>query len=351
MTELSGIKVIGLYDTLTYSSRANIATKDNKALLEENKLSLQNALKTAPDNNNTASNLGENYVKVAFEDEKSGQLVSTNLSFSNLLLLKKNFKDEGDFFVRDDGVLRLNGKAQNFISGWFAKVAYDMNLLGADKDKNALVSGDELSNAFMYQRPYFQADSKNPKNISTLTLQGGEKIPFASSDAQANLDISIENALNALLALDKNANNRVSFVEYFGSERALLAKAQTAVSSGGGSSESVNLLKMILEELKRLQEELEEAFKENEDMKEKALTQGLNALNITELQEFKSENPAEYERLAKEKQMLNPQNSQETNELQESNSNENLANLLNALNGDFVKQIKERGVSIVDLRA
>lgn len=87
-------------------------------------------------------------------------------------------------------------------------------------------------------------------------------------------------------------------------------------------------------------------------MKEKALTQGLNALNITELQEFKSENPAEYERLAKKVQNLEPQNSQETNELQESNSNENLANLLNALNEDFAKQIKERGrLSIVDLRA
>lgn len=81
--ELSGIKVIGFYDTLTYSSKANIATKDNKALLEENKLSLQNALKTAPDNNNIASNLGENYVKVALRTKKADNLSAQMLNPQN----------------------------------------------------------------------------------------------------------------------------------------------------------------------------------------------------------------------------------------------------------------------------
>lgn len=329
----SGIRVTGLYDTLTHSNKANIASKDKNALLEENKTPLQNVIKTAPNNARSS----KDYVKVVFEDEKSHQLVTTKLSFSNLLLLKKNFKDENDFFLRDDGVLRLNGKAENFISGWFEKVAYDMNLLAADKDKNALVSGDELLDSFAYHKPYFQADSINTQNISELFLRGGEKIPFALSTA-AYLEVSMQDALNSFIALDKNANNKISFVEFFGGKNSLLAQAQSVSSTP--SNAKVSLLKMILEELKRLQEELQESMLENdENVKEKALKQGLEALNVAQLQEFKSQNPTEYERLAQEQDLKSLDESQDLN------------TLMNALNEEFIKQIKDKNLNILNIKA
>lgn len=327
----SGVRVTGLYDTLTHSNKANIATKDKKALLEENKIPLNDTIKTAPQSEDSR----KNYIKVVFEDEKSHQLVSTKLSFSNVLLLKQNFKGENDFFVRNDGVLRLNGEAQNFISGWFEKVAYDMNLLAADRDKNALVSGDELLDSFAYQKPYFQGDSLNVKNMSQLALRGGEKIPFALSTAEY-LEVSIQDALNSFVSLDKNANNKISFVEYFGGEKFLLSKAQMDISNCE-SSGKVSLLKMILEQLKRLQEELEASMLENdENIEEKALKQGLEALNVAQLQEFKSQNPVEYERLA-QRQDFKP--------------NEDLKSLENALNKDFIEQIRVKNLSIIDLKA
>lgn len=179
----SGIKVAGANDSWVYSFRANIATKDKSALLEENKTSIQSAIKAAPDESNTISNLGKNAVKIAFEDAQSGQLVVLNLSFGNALNLVKNFGAD-DFFARNDGILRLNGKAQNFVAGWFEKVAYEMNLLAADADKNGLVEGKELSDTFVYESPFFLGNSNNPKNISEVEFYGGQKLAFDESCAR-----------------------------------------------------------------------------------------------------------------------------------------------------------------------
>ncbi len=296
----SGIKVKGAYDSLTYTFRANIAAKDKMALIEENQKPAQSTIKTAPSDDYSASYLGD-YMKVVFEDERSKQLVSVNLSYSNVLGLMKNFKNDADnFFLRDDGALRLNGKVQNFVSGWFDKAAYDMNLLAADSDKNGLVEGKELSETFVYRSPFFLGNSNNPNDITELELYGGQKIAYDESGAYVCLtQSSIELVLNGFLRLDKNADNKISFAEYFGGEKALLSKAENGISSG--EVENVNAKDFILEELKRLLKELQERFqKDDKNVKQKATQQGLQALSAAELELFKNQNPAEYERLKNE---------------------------------------------------
>ena len=296
----SGIKVKGAYDSLTYTFRANIAAKDKMALIEENQKPTQNTIKTAPSDDYSASYLGD-YMKVIFEDERSKQLVSVNLSYSNVLGLIKNFKNDADnFFLRDDGALRLNGKVQNFVSGWFDKAAYDMNLLAADSDKNGLVEGKELSETFVYRSPFFLGNSNNPNDITELELYGGQKIAYDESGAYVCLtQSSIELVLNGFLRLDKNADNKISFAEYFGGEKALLSKAENGISSG--EVENVNAKDFILEELKKLLKELQERFqKDDKNVKQKATQQGLQALSAAELELFKNQNPAEYERLKNE---------------------------------------------------
>lgn len=295
----SGVSLAGLYSTLLDSKRANIATKDKAALLEESQKPIQSAIKTTPNDNYSASYIGD-FVKVAFEDERSKQLVSVNLSTRNLLRLISHFGGENNFFVRNDGIVRLNGDAQNFVSGWFDKVAYEMNLLGADADKNGLISGDELANTFFYENPYVYGNAKKAEDVSIYTLTGGAKIAYDESDLRGvQIERVIDGSLNALLDGDKNMDGKITFVEHFGSK--MMALGSVEMELKGGSNAGFNPFELMLEELKKmleeLQQKLQKGLKSADKLKEKAATQGLQALNSMELELLKSQNPLDYERL------------------------------------------------------
>lgn len=295
----SGVSLAGLYSTLLDSKRANIAAKDKAALLEESQKPIQSAIKTTPNDNYSASYIGD-FVKVAFEDERSKQLVSVNLSTHNLLRLISHFGGENNFFVRNDGVIRLNGDAQNFVSGWFDKVAYEMNLLGADADKNGLISGDELANTFFYESPYVYGNTK--KDVSIYTLTGGAKIAYDESDLRGvQIERVIDGSLNALLDEDKNMDGKITFVEHFGSKMMALGSVEMELNGSCSDAGGCNPFELMLEELKKILEELQQKLQKDlksaDKLKEKATTQGLQALNSMELELLKSQNPLDYERL------------------------------------------------------
>lgn len=295
----SGVSLAGLYSTLLDSKRANIAAKDKATLLEESQKPIQSAIKTTPNDNYSASYIGD-FVKVAFEDERSKQLVSVNLSSRNLLRLISHFGGENNFFVRNDGVVRLNGDAQNFVSGWFDKVAYEMNLLGADTDKNGLISGDELANTFFYESPYVYANTK--KDVSIYTLTGGAKIAYDESDLRGvQIERVIDGSLNALLGEDKNMDGKITFVEHFGGKMMALGSVEMELNGSCSDAGGCNPFELMLEELKKLFEELQQklqkGLKSADKLKEKAATQGLQALNSLELELLKSQNPLDYEKL------------------------------------------------------
>lgn len=295
----SGVSLAGLYSTLLDSKRTNIAAKDKAALLEESQKPIQSAIKTTPNDNYSASYIGD-FVKVAFEDERSKQLVSVNLSTRNLLRLISHFGGENNFFVRNDGVVRLNGDAQNFVSGWFDKGAYEMNLLGADADKNGLISGDELANTFFYESPYVYGNTK--KDVSIYTLTGGAKIAYNESDLRGvQIERVIDGSLNALLDEDKNMDGKITFVEHFGSKMMALGSVEMELNGSCSDAGGCNPFELMLEELKKLFEELQQKLQKDlksaDKLKEKAATQGLQALNSMELELLKSQNPLDYERL------------------------------------------------------
>lgn len=295
----SGVSLAGLYSTLLDSKRANIAAKDKVALLEESQKPIQSTIKTTPNDNYSASYIGD-FVKVAFEDERSKQLVSVNLSTRNLLRLISHFGGENNFFVRNDGIVRLNGDAQNFVSGWFDKVAYEMNLLGADADKNGLISGDELANTFFYENPYVYGNTK--KDVSIYTLTGGAKIAYDESDLRGvQIERVIDGSLNALLDGDKNMDGKITFVEHFGSKMMALGSVEMELNGSCSDAGGCNPFELMLEELKKLLEELQQKLQKDlksaDKLKEKAATQGLQALNSMELELLKSQNPLDYERL------------------------------------------------------
>lgn len=292
MKVANDVQIIGLNDALTYSKRANIASKDFQSLKEE-ELKQEDFL--------SVLNHSEG-IRVIFQDEKSSKFVSLNLTKSNFARIIKHFNQKDNYFLREDGAIRLNGAAQNFVAGWFKNAAYDLNYLKADADKNGLIQGKENEKLYLYNDVIYTPD--NPKGgpndvIRQLYLQGGGKI-LANDDMERHLD----EALNALLAFDKNADRKISILEREGSRERVIAKAKIIFDNPSSIS------KEILEKLKRKSKEIENASDEAEEkndatnIKNKALEQGLSALNMSELLKLKEQYPEEYEQL-KQKDLEN----------------------------------------------
>ncbi|MCR2108903.1 hypothetical protein [Campylobacter upsaliensis] len=286
------VQIIGLNDALTYSKRANTASKDFQSLKEE-ELKQEDFL--------SVLNHSEG-IRVIFQDEESSKFVSLNLTKSNFARIIKHFNQKDNYFLREDGAIRLNGVAQNFVAGWFKNAAYDLNYLKADADKNGLIQGKENEKLYLYNDVTYTPD--NPKGgpndvIRQLYLQGGGKI-LANDDMERHLD----EALNALLAFDKNADRKISILEREGSRERVIAKAKIIFDNPSSIS------KEILEKLKRKSKEIENASDEAEEkndatnIKNKALEQGLSALNMSELLKLKEQYPEEYEQL-KQKDLEN----------------------------------------------
>lgn len=295
MKVANDVQIIGLNDALTYSKRANIASKDFQSLKEE-ELKQEDFL--------SVLNHSEG-VRVIFQDEESSKFVSLNLTKSNFTRIIKHFNQKDNYFLREDGAIRLNGAAQNFVAGWFKNVAYDLNYLKADADKNGLIQGKENEKLYLYNDVIYTPD--NPKGgpndvIRQLYLQGGGgggRI-LANDDMERELD----EALNALLAFDKNADRKISILEREGSRERVIAKAKIQFDNPSSIS------KEMLEKLKRKSKEIENASDEAEEkndatnIKNKALEQGLSALNMSELLKLKEKYPEEYEQL-KQKDLEN----------------------------------------------
>ncbi|TKX31533.1 hypothetical protein [Campylobacter estrildidarum] len=278
------VTIIGLNDVMAYSKRAYLDKKDFQDLKQE-EFNPEDFLVKLD------SKREKSGIKVIFEDEESSLFVSLNLTKSNFQNILKHFGDKEDYFLREDGSIRLNGKAQNFVAGWFKNAAYDLNYLKADADKNGIIKGKENNNLYLYNLTITPDNPKGGANdlIRQLYITTGGKSKVGDDGKERDL----ESALNALLTFDKNADGKITVLEIEGSKDRILADAQTMFDNGNSVS------KTLLQKLKKMQEEIDNASDEQEDsdIKNKALDQGLSALNMQELLKFKQKYPDEYEKL------------------------------------------------------
>lgn len=95
---------------------------------------------------------------VAIRDPRgSGEILTFDLSKKTIDSLKEKFGDSNNFFERNDGVLRLNGKAENFVAGWMQNIREDRSYEKADADRNGRIEGNEaqvLTIGFERQKDY-----------------------------------------------------------------------------------------------------------------------------------------------------------------------------------------------------
>ena len=82
---------------------------------------------------------------IYFRDPITQKLTRSALSGESLSVLGREFGSD-DLKQRADGSFILSGKAENFVAGWYADIAYTRGYLKADKNGDGFYSEQELKN-------------------------------------------------------------------------------------------------------------------------------------------------------------------------------------------------------------
>ncbi|ECO2984468.1 hypothetical protein FUZ02_05065 [Campylobacter coli] len=221
------------------------------------------------------SSLNSDGVKVVFEN-KQGELIALNLSNENYSSLQKNFSSYTNYVARNDGSIRLNGEANEFIANWFENIEDNFNSLSSNLSSNT--------------------QDKNIKlNFHTNTItQSMQNLGFKTSDEKISDDANIEEKLNFFIDKDVNKDGKVDDSDVKEpSMREILSDIKEA--SGGGA----NAMKTIDPQKINKKDDKENNIKEkeDEDLLEIAKEKGLSALSADEQAKLKASNPQIFEEL------------------------------------------------------
>ncbi|EOJ9064550.1 hypothetical protein [Campylobacter coli] len=221
------------------------------------------------------SSLNSDGVKVVFENKK-GELIALNLSDENYSSLQKNFGSYTNYVARNDGSIRLNGEANEFIANWFENIEDNFNSLSSNLSSNT--------------------QDKNIKlNFHTNTItQSMQNLGFKSNDEKIPNDASMEKKLNFFIDKDRDKNGKIDDNDVKEpSMREILSDIKEA--SGGGA----NAMKTIDPQKINKKDDKENNIKEkeDEDLLEIAKEKGLSALSADEQAKLKASNPQIFEEL------------------------------------------------------
>ena len=252
--------------SLTHSLTNNVDKKELSVLKKEekDKIPVQDL-----------SSLNSDGVKVVFEN-KQGELIALNLSDENYSSLQKNFGSYTNYVARNDGSIRLNGEANQFVSNWFESVKDNFGSLNSNLSSNT--------------------QDKNIKlNFHTNTItQSMQNLGFKTSDEKISDDANIEEKLNFFIDKDVNKDGKVDDSDVKEpSMREILSDIKEA--SGGGA----NAMKTIDPQKINKKDDKENNIKEkeDEDLLQKAQEKGLSALSADEQAKLKASNPQIFEEL------------------------------------------------------
>lgn len=158
---------------------------------------------------------------VAFNDPITGKVAVVSLNSSTMDKLKAHFGGE-DFYLREDGITRLDNKAEAFVGGWFGDIAYKREFLSADQDQDGKLNGSEYLNT----KNSFSGDGIVTLNYITgnASIEGKidrnyQKVGDITSSIglynQKNQSTSIDDELDTTLRIDKDFNSKISLTESF----------------------------------------------------------------------------------------------------------------------------------------
>ena len=116
-----------------FDSKLEYKSKDDLEELSKN-LETQNI-------SNEAKKANSNLKEVFFRDPITNKIVQSALSENTLSILRENF---GGVHKTSSNSYILSDKAESFVSGWYADIAYQRGYLKADADSNGFLTKSEL---------------------------------------------------------------------------------------------------------------------------------------------------------------------------------------------------------------
>lgn len=155
---------------------------------------------------------------VVFDDPKSGQKVALTLDNKTIEKLKNHFGSD-DVYTRSDGIVRLDNKAEAFVSGWFADVAYKREVLGADQNNDGKIDDQEYRKTKSFIHGYIEIEM-NQGSIRSINdvvtenyadgsrLQENDYMQHLKSDT-TTLDAIIDESINT----DRDYNGNIGLDE------------------------------------------------------------------------------------------------------------------------------------------
>ncbi|EAJ4060085.1 hypothetical protein DCN95_02645 [Campylobacter coli] len=253
--------------SLTHSLTNNVDKKELSVLKKEekDKIPVQDL-----------SSLNSDGVKVVFEN-KQGELIALNLSDENYSSLQKNFGSYTNYVARNDGSIRLNGEANQFVSNWFESVKDNFGSLNSN-----------LNNK--------QQSVKLNFNTSTLQ-QSMQNLGFKTSDEKISDDANIEEKLNFFIDKDVNKDGKVDDSDVKEpSMREILSDIKEASGGGANAMQTIDPQKIYKKDDSGVTIK-EKDEKDDKDLLEIAKEKGLSALSADEQAKLKASNPQIFEEL------------------------------------------------------
>ncbi|WP_069284886.1 hypothetical protein [Campylobacter coli] len=221
------------------------------------------------------SSLNSDGVKVVFEN-KQGELIALNLSDENYSSLQKNFGSYTNYVARNDGSIRLNGEANQFVSNWFESVKDNFGSLNSN-----------LNNK--------QQSVKLNFNTSTLQ-QSMQNLGFKTSDEKISDDANIEEKLNFFIDKDVNKDGKVDDSDVKEPSMGEILNDISKISGRANAMQTIDPQKIYKKDDSGVTIK-EKDEKDDKDLLEIAKEKGLSTLSADEQAKLKASNPQIFEEL------------------------------------------------------
>ena len=176
----------------------------------------------------TNHQLSQTSSKTIFIDPVNGGNISVSLENSTLEKLQNRFV-VNSVVKNEAGDVELNDKAQDFVAGWFADIAYAREFLKADINNDGVLSEEEYGNTrndtnislkVRFDEDTFLAEEKAIENYSKRT--DWEYVSYRNGKNEG----SIDEELNYTLNLDKNFDGNITLQEAYDGESSVNDKVK-----------------------------------------------------------------------------------------------------------------------------
>lgn len=153
-------------------------------------------------------NISNDKVVVVFDDAVSGNRYGIALAKENLKRLQEKF-EASNFHQRKDGTIRLNGKAESYVGGWFGEVAYNMGALKADFNGDGKLTRGERQS--IKDDMYLSFDAQETSAGYVVgNFEVTQHLAYQAGEYE-----SIDEMIDLLITRDKNFDGVVSLSERF----------------------------------------------------------------------------------------------------------------------------------------